>query len=369
VKVALVQDWLVNYGGSERCVKAFNEIYPDAPIYTSVWNKKRVREFDGSEIRTSFIQSLPRATKNYSFYLNLMPMAFERFDFSDYDVVLSSAHACAKGVITLPQTLHICYCHTPTRYVWDFFHRYVERPSYFGIFNALVKSLSPYLLTGLRVWDRSAADRVDYFIANSEFIAERIRKYYRRDAVVINPPADVSDYQIADQVDDYYLIVSRLVPYKRTDIAVEAFNRLNRPLKIAGEGPEYKRLKQLAGNTIEFLGNISETEKRDLMSKARAFIFPPEEDFGITPVEAMAAGRPVIAYGRGGALETVVEGKTGVFFHEQTADALIDAVGKLDRMEFDPKAIHAHALQFDRAVFKQKMQRFIEEKYHERFGR
>jgi len=368
VKVALVHDWLINYGGSERCVQAFSELYPEAPLYTSVWNEKRVTQFDQLEIIPSFLQKMPRAKKNYAFYLNLMPMAFERFDLSEYDVVLSSAHACAKGVVTLPQTLHICYCHTPTRYFWDFFHRYIEQPSYFGVFNALARSVAPYMLTFLRLWDRTAADRVDYFIANSHFIADRIRKYYRREAVVINPPVDVTDFQIADQVDDYYLLVSRLVPYKKVDIAIEAFNQLKLPLKVAGEGPEYKRLKQMAGSTIEFLGNVGETEKRDLMARAQAFIFPPEEDFGITPVEAMATGRPVVAFGRGGALETVIEGKTGVFFWEQTATALREAIQQLNQHQFEPKVIRNHAMQYDKSVFKQKIAAFIQEKVRERYN-
>jgi len=366
VKIALVHDWLTNFGGSERCVQAFSELYPTSPLYTSLWDKKNVPQFANQEIVTSFLQKMPGSIHHHAFYLNQMPMAFERFDFSDYDVVLSSSHACAKGIITLPKTIHICYCHTPTRYLWDFWHQYINNPSYFGLFNPLIKLFAPLAATYLRLWDRSAAERVDYFIANSRYISERIKKYYRKPSVVIYPPVDVADFHQSDDLGDYFLLVSRLVTYKRVDLAISAFNELGIPLKIVGDGPEYKKLRSLANSNIEFLGSVEEQEKRDLMARCQAFIFPPEEDFGITAVEAMAAGRPVIALRRGGALETVVEGRTGLFFDEQRSDLLCEAVRSFDNKDFNSTAIRKHAMQFDRSVFKQRIHDFITQKYREK---
>ncbi|HNT29636.1 MAG TPA: glycosyltransferase [bacterium] len=367
MNIAIVHDWLTNFGGSERCVESFLDLYPDAPLYTTIWDQKEVRQFADAQIITSFLQKFPGSKKHHAFYLNLMPMAFERFDFSDYDVVLSSSHACSKGIITLPETVHICYCYTPTRYLWDFWHNYINNPSYFGIFNFLVRLLAPFAATYLRTWDRAAAERVDYFIAISEFVAQRIKKYYRRDSAVIYPPVDVDAFQISATHDDYFLFISRLVPYKKADLVIEAFNELNLPLKIAGDGPEYSKLKRLAKkNNIEFLGKISEKDKSDLMSRCQAFIFPPEEDFGIAPVEAMAAGRPVIALGKGGALETVVKDVTGVFFAEQNAELLRETVRTFRPDVYDPKVIRTHAQKFSREAFKHNISAFIHAKTAEK---
>ncbi len=365
MKVALVHDWLVNYAGSERSLHAIAEIYPEAPIYTSVCDPSRIKSLAEREIHVSFLDKLPGARRNHSMYIGLMPLAFERMDFSGYDLVISSTHACAKGVVTPPETLHICYCYTPTRYFWDFFHRYINDPSYFGILNGIVRLFAPVILTYLRVWDRSSADRVDHFVAISDYIAQRIRKYYRKNAVVIYPPVDTANYAIAPHLGDYYLLLARLVPYKRTDIAIQAFNQLGLKLKIAGEGPELGKLKRQAGPNIEFLGNVSETDKAKLMAECQAFIFPPEEDFGIAPVEVMAAGRPVIAYAKGGALETIIEGTTGTFFHAQTKAAIIDAVTRFQTMTFNPEAIRKHALKFDKSVFVQKISTYVQDRYRE----
>ncbi|HDS11373.1 MAG TPA: glycosyltransferase family 4 protein [Candidatus Wirthbacteria bacterium] len=362
MRVAIVHDWLTNFGGSERCVEAFLEIYPEAHFYTSVWDKKAVKQFEGIDIRTSFLQKMPGSKKHHAFYLNLMPLAFEKFDLSDYDLVISSSHACSKGVITRPGAVHICYCYTPTRYLWDFWHDYIHNPSYFGIFNSLIKVFAPFAATYLRVWDRTAAERVDNYIAISDYIAKRVYKYYRKQADVIYPPVDVANYQVASKTEDYFLIVSRLVPYKQVGLALEAFNQLGLPLKIIGDGPEFKKLQKLAKPNVELLGALGEADKRELLAKCKAFIFPPEEDFGISPIEAMAAGRPVIAFGKGGALETIIPGKTGVFFYEQTVDALIRAVKDFVPDKFDSKIICKQAAIFDRNIFKQKFQAYVQAK-------
>jgi glycosyltransferase involved in cell wall biosynthesis len=366
MNVAIVHEWLTNFGGSERCVQAMAEVFPDAPIYTAIWDQERVPQFKDRNVITSFLQRMPGSKRHHAFYLNLMPMAFERFDFREFDVVLSSSHACAKGVVTLPTTPHVCYCHTPTRYLWDFWHSYIRDPSYFGSLNFLVKRLAPFAATYLRLWDRAAADRVDHFIANSAFIAERIRKYYRRESEVVYPPVDVDMFSISPQVDDYYLVLSRLIPYKKVDIAVEAFNQLGLPLKVAGEGPEYKHLSKIAHANIEFLGGVTEVEKINLLARCRGFVFPAEDDFGIVPVEAMASGRPVIAYGRGGALETVIEGKTGTFFYEQTAACLLEAVKRFASIPFDPGSIRAQAERFRREAYKQKIKAIVERAYEQK---
>lgn len=361
MKIALVHDHLFQIGGAELVLKNFSEIFPEAPIFTLIYNPKEVKNFlKGKEIRTSFIQNLPFGQKKFKFYLPLMPNAFERFDFSDFEIVLSNTSAFAKGIITKPGTLHICYCHSPTRYLWsdsfEFIHP-LERTWFF-------KNISFFVKTPLRIWDRIAAERVDQFIANSKNVARRIKKYYNKESKVIYPPCQTDRFYISSQVEDYYLIVSRLRPYKKVDLAVEAFNKLKLPLKIIGSGQEEERLKKMANSNIEFLGNLSDKEKAEHLSRCRAFIHPQEEDFGITPLEAMASGRPVIAYGKGGALETIIENKTGVFFKEQTVEALIEAVRRFDYQKFDPETLRNHALKFDSKVFKEKIKEYINEVFY-----
>jgi len=294
----------------------------------------------------------------------LRAIAFEQFDLSKYDVVISNGHAEAKGVITKPETLHICYCHTPIRYYWSNYHDYIRNPRY-GVLNPLVKLGMPYLINYLRMWDSVAADRVDYFIANSKYVAKRIKKYYRRDATVIYPPVDTARFKPASKVKDYYFAAGRLIPYKQFDLIVEAFNDLGLPLKIAGSGPELKKLKKMAKPNVEILGYVSDEELEKLYAEAKVFIFPQEEDFGIAPVEAMACGRPVIAYGKGGALETVKKGVTGIFFKEQTPQCLINTIRKFDPDVFQPTKIRQHALNFDTKVFQRKIKNFVKEKYQE----
>jgi glycosyltransferase involved in cell wall biosynthesis len=358
MKIALVHDWLTNFAGAERVLLALHEIWPEAPIYTTVFNKKNMPQFSQADVRVSFLQKIPWAKKRHQLFLPLMPIAFESFDFSEYDVVLSTSHACSKGIVTKPKTLHICYCHTPMRYAWDDSQSYIRNSGFSKLFK---KWLIPVMMNYLRVWDRAAADRVDKFLANSNFVAQRIKKYYQREAKVIYPPVETDRFKIAEPL-DYYLMVGRLVPYKRADLVVEAFNKNGRKIFIAGEGPEKEKLQKIAKENIIFLGRISESQVENLMSRARAFIFPQEEDFGISAVEAQAAGRPVIAYKGGGALETIIEGKTGIFFEEQTAESLNLAIERADKIIFFPEEIRAHAKQFDVSVFKNRIKQLIEQK-------
>ena len=360
MRVALVHEWLTNVAGSERVLLALHELYPEAPIYTSVFVPEEFPELADTDVRTSFLQKIPGAKTKHQAFPLLRTVAFERFDLSAYDVVISSCHAEAKGVITRPETLHICYCYTPIRYYWSGYHHYLENPR-FGALNPVVKAVMPYMTNYLRLWDRCAADRVDSFVAISEHVAKRIKKYYRRDADVIYPPVNTSWLSIAGSVEDYFLLVGRLIPYKRADIVVEAFNRMGLPLKIAGTGSELESLRGMAGPNIEFLGRVSDTELGELYSHCQALVFPQEEDFGIVPLEAMAAGRPVIAYRAGGALETVVEGETGMFFDRQDAQSLMEAVRDFDPGRYKPEKARQQALRFDVEVFKEQILHYVDE--------
>jgi len=355
MKIALLHDYLNQAGGAERVLLALAHLFPQAPIYTLIHDKKRLRGFENKDIRTSFLQKLPFSASKTRWYLPLMPSAVEQLDLSDYDLVISSTSALIKGVITHPQTIHVCYCHTPTRYLWSDTHKYPREINE----GKLVKNFLPILLSWLRQWDQIAAQRVNHFIANSNFVAQRIKNYYNRESTVIYPPVDTENFYISPELGNYYLIISRLKPYKRVDLAIRAFNKLNIPLKIIGTGEDEKRLKKMAKHNIEFLGAVSEIEKRKYLSQCLAFINPQEEDFGITVVEAMASGRPVIAYGAGGALETILENQTGKFFPEQTWESLVDTVIKFKPQEFKPQAIKDHAEKFNTQNFYQKMSDFI----------
>jgi glycosyltransferase involved in cell wall biosynthesis len=359
MRLALVHEWLTNVAGSERVLLAMHDIYPEAPVYTSVFVPEEFPELEGTDVRTSFLQRIPGAKTRHQAFPLLRTVAFERFDLSQYDVVISSSHAEAKGVITRPETLHICYCYTPIRYYWSGYHHYLENPR-FGALNPLVKAVMPYMTNYLRVWDRCAADRVDLFVAISNHVARRIEKYYRRDADVIYPPVNTAWLKISPSVDDYFLLVGRLIPYKRADIVVKAFNRLGLPLKIAGTGSDMEHLRGMASPNIEFLGRVSDAELGELYSRCLALVFPQEEDFGIVPLEAMAAGRPVIAYRAGGATETVVEGETGAFFDSQDTQSLIDAITGFDPGDFKPEKAREHALKFDVEVFKEEIRHYVD---------
>ncbi len=366
MKVALVHDHLVQYGGAERVLKVLHGMFPAAPIFTLLYDHKTMgNDFVKKDIRPSFLQNLPLALKHYQWYLPLMPAATEHHDLNDFDLVISSASAMAKGVITNPKTLHICYCHTPTRYLWTDTHSYVRELKT----NRLLKKIIPLYLTRLRKWDRLAADRVDHFIANSQTVADRIKKYYRSPSEVIYPPVEVEDFYLAERVNHYYLAGGRLVSYKRFDIVVQAFNKLGIPLKIFGDGPEEEKLKKMARPHIEFLGKVSDSKKAELYAHCLAFINPQEEDFGITAVEAMASGRPVIAYPVGGATETVIPGLSGEFFDEQTWESLGDAVIRFKPDKYDQKKIRAHAEQFSTQAFEKRLSDFIEKKYQSFKGR
>jgi glycosyltransferase involved in cell wall biosynthesis len=356
VKIALVHDYLVEYGGAERVLEAFCEIFPEAPIYTLLYDEKATGHvFKNREIHTSFLQKFPFSRKHHRMFAPLMPLAVEQFDLSYFDIVLSNSASFAKGIITKPKTTHINYCSTPTRFLWNDSHRYIDE---FKL-PWLIKKITPAFIAYLRVWDKEAALRVDKFIANSKNVQKRIAKYYNTEAEVIMPPVSCEKYSVSKKNDGYFLMVGRLMAYKRFDLAIQVFNAIEKPLKIVGDGPERKRLQKMAKNNIEFLGLVSDYKLPELYSKAEALIFPQEEDFGLVPLEAMASGRPVIAYRAGGALETVVDGVTGVFFDEQTEISMALAIGKYYETNFDSEIIRSHALNFDKKIFKEKILNFL----------
>ena len=363
MNIALVHDWLPFMGGAERVLSDFIEIYPDAPVYTLLCNKSKMEEpIKSAKIITSYLQKKGKEISNHRKLFPFMPTAIESFNLNKYDVILSSSSSVAKSVITNPASVHICYCHSPMRYAWEFSYEYAGKMAGKG---ALKNKLLNYFLTFMRVWDYSSAARVDYFIANSENVAKRIWKHYRREAVVIHPPVRCNLFNISDEDEDFFLCVSRLQEYKRVDLAIEACNKLGVKLKVIGDGPDKEKLKAMAGTNVEFLGRASDIVMKECYAKCRALIFPGEEDFGITPLEAMASGRPVIAYGKGGALETVVDGKTGLFFEKQSVESLIEAMEKFKTMNFDKAELRKYAEKFDDEVFKKKIKEFVEEKVNE----
>lgn len=374
MKVALIHDHLAQDGGAEKVLKVLTDMFPEAPIYTLLYDKKNVdKNFSNCHIETSIIQRLPGGVRHYKWYLYFMPMAVEFFDLRPYDLVISDASAFAKGVITNPETLHLCYCHTPTRYLWSDTHQYLNELKY----NKWIKKIVSLTLGRLRLWDFSAAQRVDYFIANSNTVKKRISKFYRRESEIIYPPVETNKFKVSDlknqsREDRYFLLGCRLAPYKRADIVVQAFKTLgpNYRLKIFGSGLDLKRLRKLArdSNNIEFLGRVSEEEKINLYSHALAFINPQEEDFGITAVEAMASGIPVLAYSRGGATETIIENESGLFFKEQTPLAVINLVRRFiedidqGKKIWYPEKIKLSAEKYSVENFKKQILSVIERK-------
>ena len=360
LKVALVHDWFAVSRGAEKVVDVFCELFPDAPIYTLLHNKGigATPRIEQHRIETSFIQRLPKAATKYRNYLPLFPTAIETFDMAGYDLILSSSSCVAKGIMPHAGTTHICYIHTPMRYVYEMYDQYFG-PQHMG---RLQRWLIPFFANYLRTWDATSCNRVDHFVANSEYVRRRVARHYRRDATVIWPPVDTRRFALSQQPGDYYLCVGALVPYKRVELAVAAAVKLGRRLLVVGTGPERPRLEKLAGPNVEFLGYADDQRLGELYAGCRALLFPAEEDFGIVPLEAQACGKPVIAFGRGGALETVVDGVTGIFFCRQTADALADAILQFEqqRDRFVPASIREHSLKFDRAMFKQRMAEFIE---------
>ena len=359
MKIAIIHYWFVGMRGGEKVVEELCNVYPDAHIYTHVVDKKQLSDvLKEKEIRTTFISRLPLAKKLYKFYLPLMPLALEQLDLSDYDLVISSESGPAKGVITDPDALHICYCHSPMRYLWDMHKTYSQGTGF------LKRLLMAPLLHYLRVWDVTSSSRVDFFIANSNFISRRISKFFRRPSVVIHPPVAVDDFFISGEQGDYYLMVGQLVGYKKVDLAIDAFNSLGRRLIIIGQGEEYDNLEKKASENIEFLGRQSFNMIKKYYSECRALIFPGVEDFGMVPIEAMASGRPVIAFCKGGALDYVIDEETGLFFLEQTKESLIEAVNRFEQMEsdFSPSNIKAYAEKFNRISFTTSLQTFIDSK-------
>ncbi|MFC7397624.1 glycosyltransferase [Chelatococcus sp. GCM10030263] len=353
MRTAIVHYWLVGMRGGEKVLEGLCELYPDADIFTHVVVPEAISpRLAEHTIRTSFIANLPRAHVMYKKYLPLMPLALEHLDLRDYDLIISSESGPAKGIIPPPGALHVCYCHSPMRYIWNMYHDYRASA------GRITRLSMPFMAHYLRNWDQTSAARVDKFVANSRNVADRIRKYYRRDAAVVHPPVDVDAFSAvpAPEVGDHYLMVGELVRYKRPDLAVSAFNATGRKLVVIGGGEMLSELRGLAGPNVEIMGPQPFEVLRFHYAHCRALIFPGEEDFGIVPVEAMASGRPVIAYDRGGATETVVDGSTGVLFQEQTVEGLNAAVERLEASVFDPAQIAFHARQFSRSQFKQQMQ-------------
>lgn len=355
LRVALVHDWLITLGGADRVLLALHDLFPHAPVHVSLYEPARLpEEFRTLDIRPSWLHHVPRAGEHHRWLVPVMPLVFRTMDLDGAEVVISSSHACAKGVRRPAGAVHICYCHTPMRFAWDLTSDYLR---------ALPPSLRPaarVVLLWLRWWDRASSGQVDHFVANSRFVAGRIRRHYDRDSTVIYPPVDTQYFTPSGRAEGFYLVVSRLVPYKRVDLAVEAFNRLNRPLVVVGDGPEAARLREIARPNVTFVGEVSDAALRGYYRQCSTLVFPGEEDFGLVPVEAQACGRPVIAFGRGGALESVVDGRTGTFFFEPTVDALVAAVRAFDPSAYDPDVMRAHAERFSRQRFLTEMGELVE---------
>ncbi len=392
-KIAIVHDFLTYFGGAERVLMSLHKLYPDAPIYTLLYDEKKMKKyFPGAKIRSSFLNRLPKFIKKRKKYLlPFMPTAAETFDLRDFDVVISISSSFVKGVITKPKAVHICYCHTPTRFLWDWYYNYLEENKINGIKKIIILPFLHYL----RMWDKSASERVDYFIANSEHTAKRIKKFYGRESEVIYPPTNTviarssaerrsnpattrdefnhgiasspslryaqSGFLAMTDNNSYFLVVSRLSPYKKIDIAIEAFNKLELPLVIIGEGEDKKRLEKIANKNIKFLGFQPEEKLAQYYENCYAFIFPGEDDFGITPIEAMSFGKPVLAYRKGGVLETVIEGKTGEFFDDPIPEILADGVRRMKNNynNYDAEKIKKQAEKFSEDVFREKIKKLV----------
>ena len=372
LKIAVVHDWLTGMRGGEKVLEIIFEIFPDADLFTLLYNKGSVSPLIADRnIYTSFINSLPFKSKKYRNYLPLFPTAIELFDFKAYDLIISTSHCVAKGVRTPPNTLHISYVHSPMRYVWDMYEDYFGKDK----IGFLQKMIIPPFANYLRIWDVTSSNRVDYFIANSNHVAKRIQKYYRREAAVIHPPVNTEIYRKSEINEDFYLVISALVPYKKIDLAVEAFNQSKKFLVVVGDGPEKNKLLKKAKSNITFVSDIKSDELNNYYSKCKALIFPGEEDFGIVPVEAQSCGKPVIAFARGGALETVIgfdgnnEKKcTGVFFDKQNTKSLISAIEDFEKLEWDAEFINQNAQKFNANRFKNEMSDFMNQKVSDFFG-
>lgn len=364
MKTAIIHDWIINLGGAERVLKGIVDLFSDADVYTLLFREDSLKKIGISpdRVRASFLQKIPFAKKYYPYLLPLMPNAIESFDLRQYDLVISSSHCVAKGILTNSKQVHFAYVHTPMRYAWEMYHVYLQD---LALNRGMRGILAGHFFKKLRIWDLATANRPDYYIANSECVAKRIKKIYGKDSLVIYPPVDVERFKISPIKEDYYITAGRLVPYKRVDIIVEAFTKIKeKRLLIIGDGPELKRLKKVAPSNIEFLGYLEREKLIQYLSRARAFIFAAEEDFGIAPVEAQASGIPVISYRGGGAIESVIDGVTGIFFNEQNPEALAQAINKFESIEdrFEPEKIRKNSLRFSKEKFKQEFLAFVHSK-------
>ncbi|MEP0861738.1 MAG: glycosyltransferase [Ignavibacterium sp.] len=372
MKIALVHEWLVFYAGGERVFESFTNIWKDADVFALVDflnDEHRKIILKGKHAHTTFIQKLPFAEKKFRSYLPLFPLAIESLNFSNYDVIISSSHAVTKGVRKKQNQLHISYCHSPMRYIWDEAETYFEAAK---LNRGFKKIIATKILNYLRKWDLKTAKRPDYLLANSNYIAEKLKRIYNRESTVIYPPVDVDKFTCVEQKDDFYFVASRLVPYKRIDLIIEAFAQMpDKKLIVAGTGPELDKLKNKFLVNVEFIGYQDEKALKELMQKARAFVFSAEEDFGIVVVEAMACGTPVIALNKGGTAETVIDGKTGILFNEQTVEDIKDAIKRFEKIEdtFNHKEITEHTRKFSRQIFEQNMKNYVDEKIEQFFGK
>ncbi len=354
MNLAIIADWLPVYAGAEHVIAQMHGLWPDAPIFTTVANMSGIGPLNDAEIHTTPLQKWYRLTGNHQWMLPWMPRAIESIDLRGYDVVLSSSHAIGKGIVPPSTARHICYCHTPMRYAWEMEDEYLDD---FKVPNCLRRTIKQKLKQ-IRKWDLTSAARVDQFIANSTTVQERIKRTYNREAIVIHPPVSERFFQspITDLSSrDYYLTVGRQVPYKRTDLLIEAANKMSIPLKVAGSGKDFDRLKAMAGPTVEMLGFVPDEKLPELYSNAKAFLFAPFEDAGVVPLEAQACGTPVVAFGKGGVLDTVVDSETGVYFSEQSKESVIDAIQRFEGMNFDVSKIREHAKRFSAKRFQEKM--------------
>ncbi len=375
MKKALVHDWYSVYAGAEKCVESFTKIWEDFDLYSLIDflnDDDRQIILKGKRANTSFIQKLPKAKERYRNYLPLFPFAIEQFDLSEYELILSSSHAVAKGVLTRPDQLHISYVYSPIRYAWDLYFQYINES---GLDKGLKGFLARYFLHKIRLWDYSTANRVDHYIAISRYIAKRIEKTYGKKAEVIYPPVDTDAFNIANTTENYYITSSRMVPYKKIDLIVEAFSKTDKKLLVIGTGPDFEKIKNKATPNIDILGFVETKEMIELTQRAKAFVFAAEEDFGIAPIEAQACGVPVIAYAKGGALETVIgdtngiikQNHTGIFFKEQTIDSIVKAIDAVEKNyeKFDKETIRKNALRFSRERFEREFEELINRKYNE----
>ncbi len=363
MKKALVHDWFSVYAGAEKCVESFTNIWDDFEVYSLIdflSHEDRETILKGKKVHTSFVQNLPKAKTKYRNYLPFFPLAIEQHDLSEYDVILSSSHAVAKGVLTHSNQLHISYVHTPIRYAWDLYHQYLRES---GLNTGLKGKVAKYFLHKIRMWDISTSNRVDHYIANSHYIARRIKKVYGKESTVIYPPVDVERFKLCEKKEGFYLTASRMVPYKKIDLIVETFSKTDKKLVVIGTGPDMEKIKKFSGNNIKFLGFASDEVLLEYMQKAKAFVFAAEEDFGIVPVEAQACGTPVICLGKGGTKETVIDAVTGVHFEEQTLESLTKAIEKFETLEFNPIEIRKHSLKFSKERFEKEIEAFVNQKY------